>query len=151
LDAGFDVSPASYAGKSFSVSSQDLNPQGLAFNTDGTSMFIVAKNNDRVYQYTLSTAFDVSTASYASKSFSVASQETSPTALAFNTDGTSMFIVGISLANVHQYTLADSYPLTLPSVVGSPSATAIGDRVTYTFVTKDGGTTIDLIAEDIIQ
>ena len=150
LSTGFDVSTASYASKSFSVSSQDTGPTGLAFNTDGTSMLIVGFANDSVYQYTLSTGFDVSTASYASKSFSIASQEINPQALAFNTDGTSMFIVGSSSDTVFQYTLASAFSLTLPTIVGTPSATAIGDRVTYTFVTKDSGTTVNLIAEDII-
>jgi len=151
LSTGFDVSTASYSGKSFSVVSQDGSPQALAFNTDGTSMFIVGASNKTVFQYALSTGFDVSTASYASKSFSVASQEDNPQGIAFNTDGTSMFIVGISNDTVFQYTLASAYSLTLPTIVGTPSTPTVGDRVTYTFVTKDSGTTVNLIAEDIIQ
>ena len=151
LSSGFDVSTASYASKSFSVASQEIVPTALAFNTGGTSMFILGNANDTVFQYTLSTAFDVSTASYASKSFSVNAQETSPTALAFNTGGTSMFIVGESADSVYQYALASAYALTLPTIGGTPSNPTIGDRVTYTFVTDDGGTTIDLIAEEIIQ
>jgi len=151
LSTGFDVSTASYASKSFSVASQDTGPESLAFNTDGTSMFIAGNASDTVYQYTLSTGFDVSTASYASKSFSVASQDGTPLGLAFNTDGTSMFMVGIDSDTVYQYTLASAYALTLPTVVGTPSATTVGDRVTYTFVTKDSGTTVDLIAESIIK
>jgi len=151
LSTGFDVSTASYASKSFSVSSQETVPSAIAFNTDGTSMFIVGEINDTVYQYTLSTGFDVSTASYASKSFSVSSQEPGPGGLAFNTDGTSMFIVGFINDTVFEYTVTPKYSLTLPSIVGTPSATTTGDRVTYTFVTKDSGTTVNLIAEDIIQ
>jgi len=151
LSTGFDVSTASYASKSFSVASQDVAPTSLEFNTDGTSMFIVGGVNDTAFQYTLSTGFDVSTASYASKSFSVASQDAAPTELAFNTDGTSMFIVGTASDTVFQYTLASDHSLTLPTIVGTPSAVTTGDRVTYTFVTDDGGTTIDLIAEEIIQ
>jgi len=151
LSTAFDVSTASYASKSFSVASQDTSPTALAFNTGGTSMFILGNANDTVFQYTLSTAFDVSTASYASKSFSVNAQETIPQALAFNTGGTSMFIVGSSSDTVFQYTLASAYALTLPTIGGTPSNPTIGDRVTYTFVTDDGGTTIDLIAEEIIQ
>jgi len=150
LSTAFDVSTASYASKSFSVNAQDTSPTGLAFNTDGTSMFIVGGTTDTVYQYTLSSGFDVSTASYASKSFSVASQDTSPSALAFNTDGSSMFIVGDYTDKVHQYTLASAYSLTLPTIVGTPSAPAVGDRVTYTFFTKDSGTTVNLISEEII-
>jgi len=150
LSTGFDVSTASYSSKSFSVVSQESAPRSVAFNNDGTTMFIVGTDDPKVFQYTLSTGFDVSTASYASKSFSVSSQEPRPNGIAFNNNGTSMFIVGTDIDTVFQYALSTPYALTLPSVVGTPSTPDAGDRVTYTFVTKDSGTTVNLIAEDII-
>lgn len=52
------------------------------------------------------TAWDVSTASYASKSFSVASQDDAPTAVAFNNDGTKMYICGATNDTIYQYSLA---------------------------------------------
>ena len=60
---------------SFSVALQENNPQGIAFNNDGTKMFVVGFDGDDVNEYTLSTGFDVSTASFVD-SFSVAAQET---------------------------------------------------------------------------
>jgi hypothetical protein len=47
-----------------SVSSQDTSPYGLAFSSDGTKMYVTGNTNDTVYQYSLSTAWDVSTASF---------------------------------------------------------------------------------------
>ena len=45
----------------FSVSAEDAIPEGLAFNTDGTKMFVVGRTADAsVYEYTCSTGFDVS-------------------------------------------------------------------------------------------
>ena len=67
-------------------------------------VFIVGLDNDSVFQYSLSTAFDLSTASYDSVSFSAASEETSPRGIAFNSDGTKMYIVGSSTDSVYQYT-----------------------------------------------
>ena len=52
-------------------------PQGIAFNNDGTKMFIIGSSGDDVNEYNLSTAFDVSTASYTTEFFS-ASQDTNP-------------------------------------------------------------------------
>ena len=49
--------------------------------------FLLRENPDNVYSYNLSTGFDVSTASF-SQSFSVASQDTDPKDIAFNSDGT---------------------------------------------------------------
>ena len=70
---------------SFDVSAQVNVPTGLAFNTDGTKMFVAGSNDNDVNEYTLTTGFDVSTASFVD-SFDVSSQETGPHGLAFNTD-----------------------------------------------------------------
>ena len=52
----------------------------MAFNGDGTKMYTIAggSNNHAVFQYSLTTAYNVGTASYDSVSFSVSSQETTP-------------------------------------------------------------------------
>ena len=47
---------------------------GIEFNTDGTKMFVVGRTNNNIDEYTVSTGFDVSTASYDS-SLDVSSQE----------------------------------------------------------------------------
>ena len=53
------------------VSQQATTPKGVDFNGDGTKMFLLGQNktgpfqfDDLVFQYDLSTAFDVTTASY---------------------------------------------------------------------------------------
>ena len=48
----------------FSVASQETDLQGITFNTDGTKMYVTGKVGDDVNEYTLTTGFDVSTASY---------------------------------------------------------------------------------------
>ncbi len=113
LSTGFDVSTASFV-DSFSVSAQEASPKGLAFNTDGTKMFIVGYATDTVYEYTLSTSFDVSTASY-SQNFSVASQETVPSGIAFNANGTKMFIVGYGGDDVNEYALSTGFDVSTAS------------------------------------
>jgi hypothetical protein len=90
----YDIASAAYSNKSFSVSSQETGPEGLAFSSDGTKMYICGYLTDTVYQYSLTTAFDISTAAYASKSFSLTSQQTAPLGLAFNPSGTKMFVCG---------------------------------------------------------
>ena len=107
LTTGFDISTASFV-DSFSVAAQETSPNGLAFNADGTKMFVVGFIADTVFQYNLTTGFDVSTASYSSISFNVASQDGNPTGIAFNTDGTTMFIVGYQNDSVYEYLLGYS-------------------------------------------
>ena len=53
---------------------QETSPMGLAFNNDGTKMFVSGNTGDDVNEYTLTTGFDVSTASFVD-AFSVSSQE----------------------------------------------------------------------------
>ena len=104
---GFDVSTASFV-DSFSVSGQETDPQGIAFNTDGTKMFVIGYSGDDVNEYTLATGFDVSTATY-SQNFSVYAQDTVPISIAFNTDGTKMFIVGYTGDDVNEYALSTGF------------------------------------------
>jgi hypothetical protein len=114
LTTAFNVSTASYASKSFSFSSQDSAVQGVVFNTDGTKMYMVASSTDKVFQYTLTTAFDLSTVSYASKSFVIGSQEANPGGLTFNTTGTKMYIIGETPA-VYQYSLSTAFDVSTAS------------------------------------
>jgi hypothetical protein len=104
LSTAYDISTASLV-DSFSVSAQDINPNALTFNADGTQMFIVGYTSNAVFKYTLSTGFDVSTASYSGVSFSLAAQDTFTTGIDFNVDGTKMFIVGTQNDSVYQYSL----------------------------------------------
>lgn len=115
LSTGFDLSTASYNSVSFSVNSQDGSPTGVAFNTDGTKMYVTGVFNDRVYQYSLSTGFDLSTASYDSVSLLVTNQEVVPRNAFFNTDGTKMYIVGLISDSIHQYSLSTGFDLSTAS------------------------------------
>jgi DNA-binding beta-propeller fold protein YncE len=113
LSSGFDVSTAVYS-QNFSVAAQELQPRGVEFNTDGTKMFIVGYTGDAVYEYVLSTGFDISTASY-SKNFSVAAQTPLPMDLTFNNDGTKMFIMGRDPDNVNEYALSTGFDVSTAS------------------------------------
>jgi DNA-binding beta-propeller fold protein YncE len=81
-------------------------------------MFVVGNDNNAVYEYTLSTGFDVSSSTY-SQSFSVSGQETLPTGMAFNTDGTKMFVVGRSGDDVNEYTLSTGFDISTATFVDS--------------------------------
>jgi DNA-binding beta-propeller fold protein YncE len=105
LSIGFDVSSAVYS-QDFSVISQEAAATGVAFNNDGTKMFITGIIGGSVYEYDLSTGFDVSSAVY-SQSFSVSAQSANPYGLAFNTDGTKMFVCGAN--SVFRYTLETGF------------------------------------------
>jgi sugar lactone lactonase YvrE len=85
-----DLGSATYASKSFSVASQITGPLGTAFSTDGTKMYVCGESGF-VYQYTLSTAWDASTASY-STSWDGTGVTSNIGGLHFKTDGTVLFL-----------------------------------------------------------
>ena len=103
------------AGPTFSVLSEENNARGITFNNDGTKMFIVGTTGDDVNEYTLSTGFDLSSTVTFVDSFSVGAKEAGPTAVKFNTDGTKMFITGVSSSNVHEYALSTGFDVSTAS------------------------------------
>jgi DNA-binding beta-propeller fold protein YncE len=106
---GFQLSLASFL-QSFDVSGQETAPQGVTFNGDGTAMFVIGDNSDSVFQYSLSTGFDIGTASFSGTSFDVSGQDSDPQGVAFNGDGTAMFVIGRSFASVFQYLVGEVGP-----------------------------------------
>jgi sugar lactone lactonase YvrE len=136
LSVAFDISSAVYS-QNFSVSAQEANPQDVAFNNDGTKMFIVGADGDEVNEYDLSSGFDVSTASY-SQNFSVSAQELVPTGIAFNTDGTKMFIVGSNGNDVNEYDLSSGFDVSTASFVDSFSVSAQESEPTGIAFNADG-------------
>ncbi len=149
LSTAWDVSSGSFeTGKTFSVASQETQPQGLFFSPDGTTMFVSGTTTDSVYKYTLSTAWDVSTASYASESFNLSSENTAIDSIFFKSDGSKMYALGLVGDTVYQYTTGSTSAATFtyPSSVKFPSGTApagpaIGETDVLVFYTDDGGTT----------
>jgi len=113
LSSAWDISTASYL-QNFSVASQETIPTGLFFKPDGTKMYVVGADGDAIYEYDLSTAWDVSTASFL-QNFSVASQEAGPTGIFFKPDGTKMYIVGASGDEVNEYDLSSAWDISSAS------------------------------------
>jgi sugar lactone lactonase YvrE len=117
LGTAWDITTATFV-TVFSTAGQDTAPQDVFFKPDGLSMYVVGSTNDTVYQYTLGTAWSVATASYASKSFSVASQEVTPAGVWFKPDGTVMYVVGTSTDTVYQYALSTAWDVSTASYGG---------------------------------
>ena len=131
----------------FNVSSEELSPYGIFFKDDGTRMYIIGGHGDEVNEYTLSTEWDISTAS-AVRVFSVQTQETTAQDLFFKPDGTKMYIIGTSSDAVSEYDLSTAWNISTASYlqtisVGSWESNARGlffkDDGTKMFITGSGG------------
>jgi len=145
VGSSYDIANASYTTSSSSLQSVAPTPRGLAFKPDGTKMYVSSVDNEAVYQYSLSTAWDASTASYDSVSFSVSSQTAYPVEISFKLDGTEMYIASLFPASVFQYTLSTAWDISSASFTGSLSAAVNMDAILKSDGTKMftlSGTTI---------
>ena len=119
-------------------------------------MYILGGVNDTVYEYNLSPAWDVTTASYL-QSFSVTSQENTPTGLSFSSSGSKMYVIGTSGDDVNEYDLSTAWDISTASFVRAfvvvftlPEGIfidAIGGSMWLTGGYNDGTTTFDLVRQ----
>ena len=145
MSTAWDVSTASYASKSFSMNSQNSNCHKIIFNDAGTTMILVGQNPFKLFQYTLSTAWDVSTASYSGYDFNPSSQMSSCLDAFANEDG-DLYILDENTDTAFQYAMETAAAITWPSSVkwnndSAPDNPASGEKDMFSFVTPDDGTT----------
>jgi len=123
-----DISSATYTGVYFSVASQNSTPIDISLNEEGTRMFMLGFTGDMVYQYSLSTGWDLSTISYDNVSFAVGSQDGGPADIYVIPDGTKMYMAGFYTDEIYQYSLSTAWDL----------STASYDNIHYDFGTQAG-------------
>jgi hypothetical protein len=109
---GYQWGAISKDASTLDVSSQDTSSEGIVFNNDGTRFYLAGSTGDKIYQYDLSTSFDVGTAVYNSEFLSVVSQDNTVFSLVFNNDGTRLFISGFTSKNIFQYDLSTAFDVT---------------------------------------
>jgi DNA-binding beta-propeller fold protein YncE len=115
LSTPWNVTTASFV-RTFGVSSQETIPESIRFKPDGTRMYILGQSGDDINEYSLSTAWDISTASFV-QLFSIAGRESSPLGFEFSPDGVHMYVVGSSSDNVNQYVLSTPWNISTASFV----------------------------------
>ena len=126
LSTPFDVSTAVNV-TATSVSAREGTPQGMAFSSDGTRMFVVGWDANGVNEYKMSTPFDTSNATFVG-SFSISEHEAFPTGIAFSSDGAKMFVIGIGKKSVNEYKMPTPFDTSNATFV---DATSILDQETY--------------------
>ena len=146
LSPAWDITTASYDSVSLDISSQDTTPTGLYFKSDGTKFWFVGLSSDIVYQYSLGTPWNLSTASYDSKSFSVGSQESNPNDIFFSSNGKQMWVVGTTNDTVYEYDLSTEWDVSTASYNSISFSVAGQDGLPRgIFFKEDGSKMLSLI------
>ena len=94
-------------------------PHGVAFNSDGTKMYIIGASANRVIQFTLSTPFDISEATLLAGSVCTEGIAGDGLKITFNSDGTKFFLVDDGTQDVEILTLTTAYDISTCSNTGS--------------------------------
>ena len=114
------------------TSSTTTRKLGLEFSNDGSKMYSIGFDDDFIIEYTLSTPYSVSTANRTFELNVVANGEW-PRGLAFNADGTKMFIKSGRTKTIYAYDLATPYDLST-AIIGTDSF----DLNPYTTINVEG-------------
>lgn len=89
----WNIASSAYNSVFEDVSAQAASPRDLFFNDVGTIMYIADNTTTSIFQYTLSTPWDLSTSAYASKSVDISSYCGTPEGIFLSDDGTRLFVV----------------------------------------------------------
>ena len=91
---GFDISSASFNSSVFSLLAQESDPEAILFNDDGTILYVLGRGGVDISEYSLSTAYDIETASFTQVALNVSGQDATPQDILFNNDGTVLYLLG---------------------------------------------------------
>lgn len=115
LSVAWDISTAIF-NQYLTVTTETTNPMDLFFKPDGTKMYVVGHDNNTVLEYSLSTAWSVSSASY-SQNYSTSTTIGSPAGIFFKYDGTRMYLSGGSAGLIVEFSLSTPWDVTTASYV----------------------------------
>lgn len=120
LSSNYDHTTRTYNSVSLDTNAQTGAPLGMFFEpVDGETLFVPgAGGTDAIYQYDLTTGFDLSTASYPSKSFTVPAGHGQVRDVYVKPDGTRMFTVGTTNDNIYQYDLSVPWDISTAGFTG---------------------------------
>ena len=134
----------------FDISSDEASATGITFKPDGTKMYITGVGADKILQYNLTTAFDVTSAAL-EKSVLIRTVEAKPQDVKFNSDGTVIFILGTGGNGIDRWSLSTPYDIgsitvadtTFTSIGGDPRGLAFNNDGTKMFVLNQTNTRVE--------
>ncbi len=136
LSNPWDVSTVSFL-QSYSTVANGLAPFDINFAPNGTKMYTIDPfSPDDTDEYTLSTPWDISTATFI-QSFNHGAQETTATGQFFKPDGTRMYIVGDVGDDVNEYSLSNPWDISTATFVQTFSP-SLGGFTQGIFFRADG-------------
>ena len=123
----WDVATGTFPDERLDLSGEGASPVSFCINPDGDRFFVLKSSNDTVYQYNLTTPWDLDTGSYASKSKSLAAQSTQMGAITVTADGKNLYAFGTDGDKVYQYNLTTGWDISTASYASNLKSVAAED------------------------
>ena len=133
------------------VASKDSDPVAIAYSSNGRKMYMLGETNNRIYQYSLSTAFDQSTVSDDSIDFDITSNDQNPRGMTFSPDGTKIFVLGDQTDVVYEYDMSTAWDISSATYTSEISISGTGTSPTGMFFNATGSKMYILDAGSIFQ
>ena len=114
--AYFNIADATF---SQSINTQDSISTGMAWNNDGSKLYEIGFNSGPIYEYDVSTPYDIDTAVF---SKSINTQDSNPTGITWNGDGSKLYEIGQRSAKIYEYDVTPPPPAT---ITGASTITGI--------------------------
>lgn len=96
------LSSLAYDSKFISVSAETSVPAGLTINNTGEKVYVIDSGSNKIFRYTMTTAWDASTGSYDTQFFDATAIDITPTDLFLRDDNKTMFFVGQENDSVYE-------------------------------------------------
>ena len=107
----------------FDFSASETISTTVKFSPDGKTMFVIGVSSDTLRQYSLGTAFDLSSSPTLVDSKFIRTIQNAAQDIEFNSDGTIIYIIGTDGDDIDQWTLSSPYD------IGSISTTASSKNI----------------------
>lgn len=138
LSRGFNLANSldNYRITSFAPATQMLLNEGVWMNDAGTVLIGINRGTDELRKYTLSTPWDVSTASF-SQSVNIQATQNEPYGIWVSPAGTNLYLIGTSPDAIHRFTMSTALDLSTLSYTGQ-SITLSGIEWRSVWLNPDG-------------
>ena len=136
LSTAFDLTTCSF--DSYGSLNYEGNPvpRGIEFKSDGTKMYIIDSNYDKIYEVSLSNAWDVTSGTLSNTAnLSVSAQESNPVGIRFRPDGRSFYVIGQTGNDLNEYRLTTAWDLSTASYFTNLSLGGISDHLGFSWNT----------------
>ena len=148
LSTAYDLGTLSFV-DSYDISAKTTSPGGLDFKPDGTEMYVSDTTDKEVHQWTLSTAFDVSTASFTNTYDT--SRDDNIQGIRFKPDGTKMFTTTNNSDRTDQFTLSTAWDLSTASFDSVSLDHSSYNTNVYDLIFNNDGTKLFLLGNSAFE